>query len=301
MESSNTISSPTVPTKASFGTYVELTKPRLSLMSIITALLGYFAANPSLNFPVFFFLTLGTTLSAAGAAIINQWQERDQDALMERTKDRPLVTNQIPMKTALRLGLAMAVAGVVILFLGTNLQTGLLGLATVVIYNIIYTPLKLHTRWNTEVGAIPGAIPPLMGWMAAEGSISALGWILFAILFAWQMPHFMAISWMYREDYKRGGFKMLVLEDNAATKVSIVALIYTILLVVASLAPLYFAGMTGMVYAVGAVLLSLFIGWRSIQFVSARNKDITARKLFFASIIHLPLLFVVLVVDRLVI
>lgn len=260
--------------------------------------MGYFAANPKHGISVFIFLTVGTTLCAAGAAIINQWQERDEDALMNRTKDRPLPTRQIPMTTALILGLVMAVAGVAILILGTNLQTGLLGLGTVVIYNIIYTPLKLHTRWNTEIGAIPGAIPPLMGWMAAEGSVSALGWILFAILFTWQMPHFMAISWMYREDYKRGGFKMLVLEENGARKVSIVALVYTVLLIAASLAPLYFAGMTGLVYTIGAILLSLFIGWRSIQFVTARNKDATARKLFFASIIHLPLLFAVLVVDR---
>lgn len=298
METSDTITAKPTSGRSTLGAIVELSKPRLSLMSVITALLGYFAANPSHGISVFIYLTIGTSLAAAGAATINQWQERDLDAKMNRTKSRPLPSNEIQMSTALILGTIMSILGIALLYWGTNIQTAALGLATIVTYNLIYTPLKMVTRWNTEIGAIPGAIPPLMGWMAAEGSISTLGWILFAILFTWQMPHFMAISWMYKDDYAQGGFKMLVLEENGATKIARSAIAYTILLIIATLAPLYFENMTGWLYTIGAILLSLFIGLRSIQFFVAKNKDATARKLFFASIIHLPLLFIVLVVDR---
>lgn len=283
--------------KARLTDYIELTKPRLSLLAIITALLGYFAANPLKDWTVFLSLTIGTSLAAAGAAVLNQWLERDADKMMKRTQDRPLPRGVIQPGTALSLGIILSVAGVVILFLGTNPITASLGLATVFIYIAIYTPLKQVTVLNTEIGALPGAMPPLMGWIAAEGSVSTLGWVLFGILLTWQMPHFMAISWMYREDYKRGGFRMLVLAKKGVMLVSYCALIYTILLVGVTLIPV-FMKLTGPVYMAGSVFLSAFIGWRAWQFFISNHKDSPARKLFLASIIHLPALFAVLVVDQ---
>lgn len=283
--------------RARLADFIELTKPRLSLLSIITALLGYFAANPLSNWGVFLSLTVGTSLAAAGAAVLNQWFEREADKKMERTRNRPLPRGVIQPVTALALGLILSVTGVTTLFLGTNPITAWLGLATVFIYIAVYTPLKQVTVLNTEIGALPGAMPPLMGWIAAEGSVSTLGWVLFGILLTWQMPHFMAISWMYREDYERGGFRMLVLAEKGPLLVSYCALIYTVLLIAVTLVPVVL-GLTGPVYSTGSILLSGFMGWRAWQFFAAEDKDLPARKLFLASIIHLPALFAVLVVDR---
>ena len=277
--------------------FVQLTKPRLSMMSIITALLGYFAARPAGDIIVFLSLVVGTTLAAAGSAILNQWWEREEDSQMVRTRKRPLPRGAIGMPTALWMGLIFSCAGVVALCLGTQLVVGMLALATVFIYIILYTPLKKVTPLATEIGALPGAIPPLMGWIAAEGSVSVLGWIIFGVLFTWQMPHFMAISWIYREDYRRGGFRVLALDNGGAKKISWSALIYTLLLIVITALPVFLA-LTGWVYAIASTLVSAFMGWRAWQFFRARDKDIPARNLFHASIIHLPLLFVILVIDR---
>ena len=297
VESTPPLISDTTVANARFADYLELTKPRLSLMSIITALLGYFAANPVKDLGILLGLTIGTSLAAAGAAVLNQWLEREPDKKMERTKDRPLPRGVIAPITALILGIVFTIAGVSILFVWTNPATAWLGFATVFIYIAIYTPLKRVTPLNTEIGALPGAIPPLMGWVAAEGSVSVLGWVLFGILLFWQMPHFMAISWMYRKDYERGGFRMLVSSNNGAVKVSYSAVIYTILLIAVTLVPVALS-ITGHVYSAGATILSAFIGWRAWQFFKAGDMDQPARKLFLATIIHLPLLFAVLVVDR---
>lgn len=277
--------------------YLALTKPRLSLMSIITALLGYFAADPIKNIPVFLGLAVGTSLAATGAAVLNQWLERVPDGKMQRTSRRPLPMGVIRPTQALVLGLLFSAIGVTVLFMWTNPPTAWLGLATILIYIAVYTPLKQITPLSTEIGALPGAIPPLMGWVAAEGTVTTLGWVLFGILFTWQMPHFMAISWMYRHDYQRGGFRMLVLAENGATKISYSALIYTLLLIAVTFTPVVLS-ITGPIYLAGSVLLSAFMGGRAWQFFIARDKDRPARNLFFASIIHLPMLFVVLVVDR---
>ncbi len=293
---SSLIQEPTM-SKARLADFIELTKPRLSLLSIITALLGYFAADPVRNLPVFFGLTFGTSMAAAGAAVLNQWMERGPDKKMERTQNRPLPRGVIHPGTALILGLAFSVAGVAILFVWTNPITAWLGLATLVIYIAIYTPMKQVTPLSTEIGALPGAIPPLMGWVAAEGTVSILGWVLFGILLTWQMPHFMAISWMHRKDYERGGFRILVLANNGAYKISYSAILYTILLIGITLIPVVLS-ITGPIYSAGATLLSAFIGWRAWQFFQAVDMDQPARNLFLASIIHLPLLFAVLVVDQ---
>ncbi len=283
--------------KSRWMEYVELTKPKLSLMSIITALLGYFAARPPQDIVVFLSLVAGTTLTAAGSAILNQWWERDEDKLMLRTRNRPLPRGAIGMPSALWMGLIFSTGGVAVLCLGTHLVIGLLALSTMLIYITLYTPLKKVTPLATEIGALPGAIPPLMGWMAAEGSVSALGWIIFGVLFTWQMPHFMAISWIYREDYRRGGFRVLALEKGGAKKISWSALLYTLLLIVITALPIVLA-LTGWIYAIGSTLVSAFMGWKAWQFFRARDKDKPARNLFNASIVHLPLLFAILVIDR---
>ena len=297
VDSTTPLISETAANKARLVDYLELTKPKLSLMSIITALLGYFAASPPKNVPVFLGLTIGTSLAAAGAAVLNQWLERDADKKMARTQNRPLPRGVISPHTALLAGIILTILGVGILYLWTNAMTAWLGFATVFIYIVIYTPLKQVTPLATEIGALPGAIPPLMGWMAATGTVSVLGWVLFGILLFWQMPHFMAISWMYRKDYEQGGFRMLVSTINGAVKISYSAIFYTILLIAVTLVPIILS-ITGPVYSAGATLLSAFIGWRAWQFFKAVDMDVPARKLFFASIIHLPLLFAVLVVDR---
>ena len=277
--------------------FVELTKPKLSMMTIITALLGYFAARPPRDLAVFLSLVVGSTLTAAGSAILNQWWERDEDSLMMRTRNRPLPRGTISMPTALRMGLVFSTGGVAVLCLGTQLAVGLLALATMLLYIILYTPLKKVTPLATEIGALPGAIPPLMGWMAAEGSVSALGWIIFGVLFTWQMPHFMAISWIYREDYRRGGFRVLALAKGGAKKISWSALLYTLLLIAITALPIFLA-LAGWIFAIGSTLVSGFFGWKAWKFFRARDKDIPARNLFNASIVHLPLLFVFLVIDR---
>lgn len=286
-----------VTAKSRWMEFVELTKPKLSMMSIITALLGYFAARPPRDIAVFLSLVVGTTLTAAGSAILNQWWERDEDALMMRTRNRPLPRGTIGMPAALWMGLILSAGGVAVLCLGTQIVVGLLALATMLIYITLYTPLKKVTPLATEIGALPGAIPPLMGWMAAEGSVSALGWIIFGVLFAWQMPHFMAISWIYREDYRRGGFRVLALGKSGAKKISWSALLYTLLLIIITALPIFLA-LTGWIYAIGSTLVSAFMGWKAWQFFRAGDKDVTARNLFNASIVHLPLLFVILVIDR---
>ena len=283
--------------KSRWMEYVELTKPKLSMMSIITALLGYFAARPPQDIAVFLSLVAGTTLTAAGSAILNQWWERDEDNQMMRTRNRPLPRGAIGMPTALWMGLIFSTGGVAALCLGTHPVVGLLALTTMLIYITLYTPLKKVTPLATEIGALPGAIPPLMGWMAAEGSVSALGWIIFGVLFTWQMPHFMAISWIYREDYRRGGFRVLALEKGGEKKISWSALLYTLLLIVITSLPIVLA-LTGWIYAIGSILVSAFMGWRAWQFFRARDKDKPARNLFNASIVHLPLLFTILVIDR---
>ena len=187
--------------EARFSDWWELTKPRLSLMSVATAVLGYFAAGPKLDLAVFFSLCIGTTLAAFGCGVLNQWWEREPDARMERTADRPIAAGRIAPLEGLLYGLALSLAGVGLLAYNVNLPAALLTLATVLLYILAYTPLKRVTPLATEIGAIPGALPPLIGWVAAGAGFSTMGWVLFAILFAWQLPHFMAISWMCRSDY----------------------------------------------------------------------------------------------------
>lgn len=283
--------------EAHWGDWWELTKPRLSLMSVATAILGYFAAGPRLDPILFLCLCAGTTCAAFGCGVLNQWWEREADARMERTRDRPLASGRIQPWAGLTYGCALVLVGLFLLYWQVSLEVMLLTLATVLLYILAYTPLKRRTPWATELGAIPGALPPLIGWVAAGAGFSSMGWILFAILFAWQLPHFMAISWMCRADYAAGGFRMLSVDDPSGRRVAVKALLWSVVLVGVSLLPLREA-------AFGWPLLgvTLLLGYAhlapAIRFLRNPAEGHHARRLFFATLLFLPAYLGTLVVDR---
>ena len=277
--------------------FYELTKPRLSFLSVITAFVGYLAARPEQDVALVTHFVIGTALCAAGAAALNQWLERGPDSLMERTKDRPLPAGAIQPATALVFGLLLSVVGSLQLYFGVNALASLLGAGTILTYVALYTPMKRVSRWATEVGAIPGAIPPLIGWAAAEGSISTLGWILFGILALWQIPHFMAIAWLYREDYERGGFPMLSVIDRSGQRVARWALINTYALLAASALPVLL-GYCQWIYGGVALVFGLWFFKKCLDFNKPDQRDEAARALFFNSIIYLPAVLFSLVIDR---
>lgn len=279
------------------GDFWELTKPRLSLMSVATAILGYFAAGPSPDLEIFFHLCMGTTLAAFGCGVLNQWWERDQDALMDRTADRPVAAGRVSPITALVYGLVLSLGGVLWMYFGVNTASACLTGATVALYVLAYTPMKRRSVLATEVGAVPGALPPLIGWVAAGAGFSAMGWILFAILFAWQLPHFMAISWMCREDYERGGFMMLSVKDKSGVRVARRALIWTAVLIAVSLLPMREAGIGWLLGGI-ALLLGYVHLAPAIRFLRNPGDGRHARRLFFMTLLYLPVYLGALVVDR---
>jgi protoheme IX farnesyltransferase len=239
---------------------------------------------------------LGTALLASGAAALNQLLERDLDSRMRRTEDRPLPVGRLTPEAVLVVGGFCAVAGLVYLALTVNLITSLLGGITLLSYLFIYTPLKRVTTLNTAIGAIPGALPPLMGWSAARGEVTVAGWSLFAILFFWQLPHFLAIAWLYREDYARAGFAMVPVFDPDGRRTSRQAISHTLGLLPISLFPFAF-GLAGVTYLVGALALGLLFLWFAIQFARHLTNG-HARQLFFVSIIYLPLLLGLMVLSK---
>lgn len=290
---------PSVASTATFRDYLELTKPRLSLLSVLTALVGYLAARPPLNASKLFFVVLGTSLAAGGVAALNQWMESDTDAQMKRTADRPIPTGKVATGSAFVLGALMCIASLFLLFAKVNLPACLFTLLTIFSYLGWYTPAKRWSMWSTEIGAIAGAFPPLIGWAAGEGRISLLGWILFGVLFFWQIPHFMSIAWTYRRDYSAVHFPMLPVRDEAGGKVAAWSLVNTLALLVVSLLPVYF-GFATKAYAVAAGLCGLCFLWRAIVFLRPAGRDVASRKLFFASIAYLPLVLGALVADRMI-
>jgi len=276
--------------------FYELTKPRLSFLSVITAIVGYLSANPTRDFGVLISLLFGTSLAAGGAAVLNQWLERESDAKMVRTRERPIPAGRIAPLHAFVYGFCLSVLGSYILFAGANMLAAFLTVATIVSYVLLYTPLKKVTTWNTVIGAIPGALPPLIGWAAAEGRISTLGWIIFAILFLWQMPHFFAIAWTHRKDYASGGFVMLSNADANGSKVARQAFGFSLALIVSTLLPVILGYSTWFFGAV-AILGGIYILRPAIEFLNPEKRDTAARKLFFASIFYLPALLVPMVLD----
>mgnify|MGYP005846873991 CR=1 FL=1 len=277
--------------------FFELTKPRLSMMSVATAVLAYFAAGPENHLPTLLGLIAGTTFAAFGAAALNQWWEREADARMQRTATRPLASGKLTPAAALFFGLGISALGVGLLWEMTGLWPALLAALTILLYVLAYTPLKMKTPLATEIGAIPGALPPLIGWTAAGAGFSGMGWALFAVLFAWQIPHFMAISWNLREDYRKAGFQMLAIRDASGQKVAWSALIWSIVLVAVSLYPITLPSV-GWFLGVTATLLGATMLIPSVQFVRGAQRNLAARRLFFATLTYLPLYLVALIVDQ---
>jgi len=282
--------------KRTIAAYIELTKPRILLLVLVTAAIGFFLGGHGIQSYATLILTLaGTALCCAGAASLNHYIERDVDTKMHRTKFRPIPMGIVQPAEALGFGILLVILGTILLVWKVNLLTGFLALLTAFLYALVYTPLKRITWLNTFVGAIPGALPPMGGWAAATGTLELGAWVLFLILFIWQHPHFYSIAWMYREDYERGGFKMLpvVEPDGVSTFRQIV--IYSILLIPISLLPTWI-GMSGAIYFWGTLIMGL--GVLSLGLVLSRTHTIVdARRLLRATIIYLPILLVLIVTD----
>ena len=277
--------------------YADLIKARLTFLVVLTTLVGFYLGSAS---PVDYWLmlhaVLGTALVASGASALNQLLEREHDAKMRRTKNRPLPSGRLQPATVMVFGGVCACVGLLYLALAVNKTTSVIGAISLVSYLFIYTPLKRLTWLNTAIGAVPGALPPLMGWTAAQGELSRGGWALFAILAFWQLPHFLAIAWMYREEYEKAGFKMLPGIDPHGQRTGRQAVSHTLGLLPVSLCPFLFH-VTGPIYLFGALVLGLAFLWYAVQF--ARHMTIPrARQLFFVSILYLPLLLVMMVLDK---
>jgi protoheme IX farnesyltransferase len=286
------------PAPARFSDYLALTKPRLSLLSVLTALVGYYAARPAHNPAQVLCLALGASLAAGGVAALNQWSESETDARMHRTADRPIPAGRIAGGSAYVLGWGMCFVALIILFSQVGKLSALFTLLTIASYLGWYTPAKRFSRWSTEIGAIAGAFPPLIGWSAAEDTVSPLGWILFGILFFWQIPHFMAIAWTYRRDYSAVNFPMLPVRDESGTKVARWSFVATLALVAVSLLPAGL-GFDSRWYAGAAALVGAGFLWRAAGFLRPDGRDASARRLFLFSLAYLPILLGSLVADRL--
>lgn len=280
-----------------FTSYLELTKPRITFLIVLTAAAGFCMAAPgNINYLVFFHAMSGIALLSSGLATLNQFMERDLDGLMRRTASRPLPSGKLAPAEALLLGLVLTGGAEIYLALLVNPLTALFGVMVIVGYLFLYTPLKTRTTLSTVVGAFPGAMPPLMGWTAATGRVSAGGLVLFAILFLWQFPHFLAIAWMYREDYARAGIVMLPVVEPEGRVTGQQIVIYTLLLVPVSLLPTVL-GMSGSVYLYGAIALGALFLVFSLRAAFSKSRQ-EAHRLLLASVIYLPLLFVLMVIDR---
>lgn len=275
----------------------ELTRLRLNTMVVVTTGVGFLlAAGHPFPWWLFAHAVLGTTLVALGSSVLNQVLERDADGLMRRTADRPIPGGRIGVDQALGLGVVLSVGGLLYLAFAVNLLTSFLGALTLAIYLFLYTPLKRHSSLATVVGAIPGALPPMMGWTAARDGIDLPAWVLFGILFLWQMPHFLAIAWLYRNDYERGGLPMLTVLDRQGGITARQMVLYCGALLPVSLLPTVL-GFHGLLYFVSALVLG--IGYLGFSFAFARSYSVRdARRLMLASVLYLPALLVAMVVDR---
>ncbi len=278
--------------------YIQLTKPRITWLILMSTGVGFFfgALNGGWTWAVLLNTLIGTGLIASGTAALNQWWEREADKKMKRTELRPLAAERISPAGALVFAIGLSIAGFVELWLGANLLTGLLGLFTLLTYLLIYTPLKQRTPHATTVGAIPGAMPPLIGFAAAYGSLTSEAWILFAILFLWQFPHFYAIAWMYREDYSRAGIRMLPVVDPSGEQTARQILFYSLTLIPISLIPRYL-GMSGNFYLAGALILGTLYFYSGVLIARHRTR-VDARRVLLASIVYLPVLYALMMADR---
>ena len=277
--------------------FVALTKPRLNLLVVASTLVGYAMADgESLGVLRVGGFLLGTGLVAGGASAFNQVLERDLDALMRRTRTRPLPDQRLQPVEGVLFGSAITLAGLLMIVMSANLLAAAVALATLLSYVVVYTPLKRRSSFGTVIGAIPGALPPIIGWAAASGALSPQAWTLFGIMFLWQLPHFLAIAWMYREDYARAGFPMLPVLEPDGRSTGRQAVVYAAALVPFSLAPTLM-GMAGVVYFAGALVLGLALLWLTLRFARTRSVG-DARRVFFGSITYLPLLWILMIANK---
>lgn len=287
--------------------FIVLMKPELTGLSVLTTLCGYYLSLSG-NFDIarFSLVALATLLIGGGLGALNQYSERHYDALMKRTEKRPLPDGRLKPSEALWFGIIILVAGIGLMIVSTNYLSGLLALLISCTYLFLYTPLKRITVWSTLIGGIPGALPPLMGWAAGKGELTLGGWVLFAILFLWQMPHFYALAWMYRKDYARAGFEMLTVNDDNAAQTSRQIMFYSLILIPVSIS-LSLSGVTGWKYSIVAFLLGLVYAMYSyfmFRFSGASQNSSSlkvnhySRQLFFASLWYLPALMIVMIADK---
>ena len=294
----SSIESTAVVEKGWVSVYADLIKARLTLLVLLTTLVGFYIGwQGPMNYLLMFNALLGTALVASGASALNQLLEREHDAKMRRTASRPLPSGRLQPVTVMLFGGVCSIAGLVYLAFLVNPLTSVLGALSLVSYLFLYTPLKRVTWLNTAVGAVPGALPPLMGWAAARGHLDGGGWALFAILAFWQMPHFFAIAWIYRDEYAKAGFVMLPSVDPDGSRTGYQSVSHTLALLGVGLSP-FVLKLAGPIYLAAALLLGL--GYLACAINFARKLDMaSARRLFFASIIYLPLLLIALVADKL--
>jgi protoheme IX farnesyltransferase len=278
---------------------LELSKPRITQLVVLTAAGGYYmAAQAPFALGRFGWTLLGTALVAAGTNALNQIRERDTDALMRRTRDRPLPSGRITPRVAMAWAAGAATAGIGLLAWRVNLLTAALAALTLVSYVWVYTSLKPRTSYNTLVGAVPGALPVLGGWTAAGGELSAPAWALFWILFLWQLPHFLALAWIYRDDYRSAGLAMLSIDDTDGDRTARMTLLYAVALVPVSLLPTVL-GLTGAVYFWGVLGLGLAYAAAGAAMVwRPAARSLWARRVFLVSIVYLPALLTLGVVDK---
>jgi protoheme IX farnesyltransferase len=277
--------------------YIALTKPRITWLILMSTGVGYFfGAKNGWNLLTLLHTVIGTGLIASGTAALNQWYEREADSKMKRTQGRPLPAGRLKPRNALIFAVLISVAGFVELFVGVNALSAWLGLFTLASYLFVYTPLKQRSPHCTTIGAIPGAMPPLIGFAAASGTLTWEAWILFAILFFWQFPHFYAIAWMYREDYERAGIRMLPVVEPDGESTARRILLYSLVLIPISLVP-KFLSMTGNFYLFGALAIGLIFLYAGIRISFDRTRQ-QARRVLLASVIYLPVLYGLMLLDR---
>jgi heme o synthase len=280
-----------------FRDLVELVKARLTLLVLLTTAVGfYLGAEGPINFVALLHTVFGTAAAAAGAAALNQWWEYNLDALMERTRSRPVPAGRMRPRDAVILGSALSIFGVAYLAFVCNALSAALAAITIIIYIFAYTPLKRVSTFNTALGAVPGALPPMIGWAAARGTLNAGAWALFAILFFWQLPHFFAIAWMYRDDYARAGFQMISSDDRTGERSASQSVFFCMLLFVVAGLPA-FLGIATVFYLLAELILGAVFVAVAMRFLKTRARA-DARRLFITSIIYLPLLLGALVLSK---
>jgi protoheme IX farnesyltransferase len=277
--------------------YIELTKPRITWLILMSTAVGYFFGHHGAwSFWSVLHTILGTALIASGTAALNQWYEREADRKMRRTADRPIPSGRLSAGRALIFGALLSVAGFAELAFGLNWLSAFLGLFTLLSYLFLYTPLKQRTPLSTLVGAFPGAMPPIIGYAAASGILDAQAWTLFAILFLWQFPHFLAIAWMYREDYERAGIRMLPVVQPSGEATARQIVLYSLALIPVSMAP-SLLGMSGKIYFFGALALGLWYLYSGVR-VALDRTILRARAVLLVSVIYLPLIYGLMLLDR---